>query len=218
MNNITADLILHAYAQGIFPMAETATSDDLYWVDPELRGIIPLNDFHLSRKLTRKIRQAPFEVRIDTSFMRVIEGCADSMAEQGRQETWINDQIISLYGQLFERGFVHTVECWQEGELVGGLYGVAIGGAFCGESMFHKVTDASKVALAYLVARLKVGGYCLLDTQFITPHLLQFGAKEIPRLTYKMHLEEALKVESDYYSLAVNAGPERILQSLTQTS
>ena len=218
MNEVTADLILHAYAQGIFPMAETAASDDIYWVDPEMRGIIPLADFHLSRKLARKIRQTPFEVRIDTCFNGVIEGCAASMAAQGRNETWINNQIISLYGQLFERGFVHTVECWQEDRLVGGLYGVAIGGAFCGESMFHRVTDASKVALAYLVARLKVGGYCLLDTQFITPHLSQFGAREIPRHNYRMHLAQALDTEGDFYSLAVTSGPERILQSLTHTS
>ncbi|MBL4894973.1 MAG: leucyl/phenylalanyl-tRNA--protein transferase [Emcibacter sp.] len=218
MNNITADLILHAYAQGIFPMAETAVSDDVYWVDPEMRGIIPLEGFHLPRKLARKIRQSPFEIRIDTSFTGVIAGCAASITEQGREETWINDQIISLYGELFEKGFVHTVECWQGDELVGGLYGVAIGGAFCGESMFHRVTDASKIALAYLVARLKVGGYSLLDTQFITPHLSQFGAMEIPRHDYRMKLAEALDREGDFYSLSVTAGPERILQSLTQTS
>ena len=218
MNNITADLILHAYAQGIFPMAETAVSDDVYWVDPEMRGIIPLEGFHLPRKLARKIRQSPFEIRIDTAFIGVIEGCAASITKQGREETWINDQIISLYGELFEKGFVHTVECWQGDELVGGLYGVAIGGAFCGESMFHRVTDASKIALAYLVARLKAGGYSLLDTQFITPHLSQFGATEIPRHDYRMKLAEALDREGDFYSLPVTAGPERILQSLTQTS
>ncbi|MBL4802087.1 MAG: leucyl/phenylalanyl-tRNA--protein transferase [Emcibacter sp.] len=218
MGEITADLIIHAYAQGIFPMAEAATSDDVYWVDPELRGIIPLDGFHLPRKLARKIRQRPFEIRVDTSFVSVIEGCAASMAEQGREETWINDQIISLYGQLFDRGFVHTIECWQDNKLVGGLYGVSIGAAFCGESMFHTVTDASKVALVYLVARLKAGGYRLLDTQFITPHLSQFGAKEIPRHEYKMQLAASLDIESDFYSLPVNSGPETILQSLTQTS
>lgn len=218
MSEITADLIIHAYAQGIFPMAETASSQDVYWVDPELRGIIPLDEFHLPRKLARKIRQAPFDIKIDTSFFNVIEGCAASVADQGRKETWINNQIISFYAQLFERGIVHTVECWQGNKLVGGLYGVSIGGAFCGESMFHTVTDASKVALAYLVARLKAGGYCLLDTQFITPHLSQFGAMEIPRHDYKMRLIQALEIEGDFYSLAVDSEPEVILQSLTQTS
>ena len=218
MNKITADLIIHAYAQGVFPMAEKASSLDIYWVDPELRGIIPLDDFHMPRKLARKIRQAPFEIRIDTAFIKVIEGCAASMAQQGRSETWINDQIISLYAQLFDEGYVHTVECWQGEELVGGLYGVAIGGAFCGESMFHTVTDASKIALAYLVARLKAGGYCLLDTQFITPHLTQFGAIEIPRQDYKDRLAQALEVDGDFYSLADTVGPEAVLHSLTHTS
>ncbi len=218
MKKITADLIINAYAQGIFPMAEKATSLDVYWVDPEKRGIIPLNGFHLSRKLAQKIRQKPFDIRIDTSFIKVIEGCAASMAAQGRKETWINDQIISLYAQLFDQGYVHTIECWHEDNLVGGLYGVSLGGAFCGESMFYTVTDASKVALACLVARLKAGGYCLLDTQFITPHLSQFGAIEISRHDYKMRLAKALEVEGDFYSLPVNSGPEVILQSLTQTS
>jgi len=218
MANITAELIIHAYAQGIFPMAEKATSPDIYWVDPELRGIIPLDNFHLPRKLARKIRQRPFDIRIDTSFHRVIEGCAASMADQSRHETWINDQIIALYAQLFDQGFVHTVECWQDNKLVGGLYGVSLGGAFCGESMFHRVSDASKVALAYLVARLRMGGYCLLDTQFTTPHLSQFGAMEISRHDYKMRLAQALTVEADFYSLDTDSGPETILQSLTQTS
>lgn len=217
MSEISAELLLHAYAQGIFPMAETAASSDIYWVDPELRGIIPLDDFHLPRKLAKKIRQAPFEIRFDTSFVKVIEGCA-AATDKGRDETWINEQIISLYDELFHNGYVHTVECWQNNQLVGGLYGVSIGGAFCGESMFHTVSDASKVALAYLVVRLKKGGFTLLDTQFITTHLSQFGAKEIPRLDYKMLLSHALDVEGDFYSLPVEAGPETILQSLTQTS
>jgi len=218
MSNISAELIIHAYAQGIFPMAENAKSDDVYWVDPESRGIIPLDNFHLPRKLARKIRQKPFDIRIDTNFLKVIEGCAASVVMQDRKETWINDQIISLYAQLFEKGYVHTVECWQENQLVGGLYGVSIGGAFCGESMFHTVTDASKVALAYLVARLKAGGYNLLDTQFVTPHLSQFGATEISRLDYKSKLQEALELEGNFYSLPTDSEPEIILQSLTQTS
>lgn len=218
MSNITAELLLHAYAQGIFPMAENASSSEVYWVDPELRGVIPLDGFHLPRSLIKKIRKQPFDIRFDTSFINVIEGCAASNHKQGREETWINAEIISLYAQLFEEDYVHTVECWRDKKLVGGLYGVAIGGAFCGESMFHTETDASKVALAYLVARLRYGGYQLLDTQFITPHLSQFGAIEIARHDYKMRLQEALEVEGDYYSLAVDCGPEAILQVLTQTS
>lgn len=218
MSGITAELIIHAYAQGIFPMAETASSPDVYWVDPERRGIIPLDDFHLPRKLARKIRQTPFDIRIDTAFIKVIEGCALTIATEGRQETWINDQIISLYAQLFDEGYVHTVECWQDDILVGGLYGVSLGGAFCGESMFHTVTDASKIALTYLVSRLKAGGYGLLDTQFVTPHLSQFGATEISRNDYKMLLAQALELDGDFYSLPVDSGPEAILQSLTHTS
>ncbi|MCF6214675.1 MAG: leucyl/phenylalanyl-tRNA--protein transferase [Emcibacter sp.] len=218
MSNITAELIIHAYTQGIFPMAENAASNDVYWVDPELRGIIPLDNFHLPRKLARKINQKPFDIRVDTSFLKVIEGCAASAQTKGRQETWINDQIISLYTQLFDKGYVHTIECWQDNQLVGGLYGISIGGAFCGESMFHTVTDASKVALAYLVARLKAGGYSLLDTQFITPHLSQFGAIEISRQDYKLRLKKALERKVDFYSLPMDSEPEIILQSLTQTS
>ncbi len=218
MAEITAELILHAYAQGIFPMAESASSDDVYWVDPEMRGIIPLDDFHLSRRLARKIQRNIFEIRVDTSFIRVIESCAASVGAKGRDETWINDQIITLYARLFDQGIVHTVECWQDEQLVGGLYGLSIGGVFCGESMFHRVTDASKVALAYLVARLKAGGYRLLDIQFVTPHLMQFGAVEIPRPDYKMKLENALMVEGDFHSLDVDSGPDLILQLLTQTS
>lgn len=218
MGNITAELLINAYAQGVFPMAETASSGNIFWVDPAMRGIIPLDGFHLPRKLIKKIRQQPFDIRFDTAFLKVIESCAASNMAQGRTETWINDQIISLYAQLFDEDYVHTVECWQDDQLVGGLYGVSIGGAFCGESMFHTVSDASKVALAYLVARLKTGGYCLLDTQFITPHLSQFGALEIPHTDYKMRLAEALEIEGDFYSLPVDCGPEGILQSLTHTS
>lgn len=224
MTGITPDILLHAYAQGIFPMAESAQSDEIYWVDPELRGVFPLDKFHVPKKLARTIRQDIFDVRIDTAFEQVINFCAQS----GRDETWINPEIIDLYLNLHEKGFVHSVECWQDGKLVGGLYGVALGGAFCGESMFHKVTDASKVALVHLVARLKVGGFTLLDTQFITPHLSQFGAEEIPRLHYRRELEKALIIEADFYSLdnsseGSSSGSSgscgaTILQSVTQIS
>lgn len=218
MSKITTELIIAAYSQGVFPMAEKATSTDVYWVDPEMRGIIPLDKFHLSKKLSQNIRKRKFEIRVDTDFDQVIRGCAASYATAKREETWINNQIITLYGKLFEQGIVHTIESWQNNKLVGGLYGLSLGGAFCGESMFHTVTDASKVALAYLVARLKVGNYKLLDTQFITSHLSQFGAMEIPRHDYKMRLKEALKIKTDFYSLTSDASPETILQSLTQTS
>ena len=218
MNRITPDLVLNAYAQGVFPMAESAESSEIYWVEPEMRGIIPLNDFHLPRKLAKKIRQHPFDIRIDTAFAQVIAGCAASDANNSRKETWINEEIISLHSELFDKGFVHTIECWQGEKIVGGLYGVSIAGAFCGESMFHTATDASKIALCYLVARLKKGGYHILDTQFITSHLAQFGAVEIPRQDYKEQLEQAMMMDGNFYSLPVDSMPETILQSLTQTS
>lgn len=218
MNKITPELVLNAYAQGVFPMAESADSSEVYWVDPEMRGIIPLDEFHLPRKLAKKIRQHPFDIRIDTAFPEVIAGCAASDAHNGRKETWINEEIISLYSDLFDKGFVHTIECWQGDKIVGGLYGISLAGIFCGESMFHTATDASKIALCYLVARLKKGGYHILDTQFITSHLAQFGAMEIPRQEYKKRLEKAMLTVGNFYSLPDDSMPETILQSLTQTS
>ncbi len=218
MNKITPELVLNAYAQGVFPMAESAVSSEVYWVDPKMRGIIPLNEFHLSRKLAKRIRQQPFDIKIDTAFTQVIAGCAASETSGNRKETWINEEIISLYSDLFDKGFVHTIECWQGNKIVGGLYGVSIAGAFCGESMFHRATDASKIALCYLVARLKKGGYHILDTQFITSHLAQFGAIEIPRQDYKKRLKQAMMMDGNFYSLPDDSMPETILQSLTQTS
>ncbi len=187
---ITAAMLLRAYRIGLFPMAETRDSDTLFWMDPEQRGILPLEGFHLPRRLLRTVRSGVFDVSCDRDFPAVIAGCATPAP--GRTETWINDQILRLYGELFEHGHVHTVECRYDGALVGGLYGVTLGGAFFGESMFSFATDASKVALVHLVARLRIGGFELLDTQYITAHLARFGTREIPRNAYKARLAAAV--------------------------
>ena len=165
MSTITPQILLKAYAAGIFPMAESAEDTALYWIDPERRGIIPLEHFHIPRRLRKTIRHQDFDIRIDTDFEGVISACAESMP--GRRSTWINQRIRSLYGELFRLGHVHTVECWRDGRLVGGLYGVRVGAVFFGESMFSRERDASKVALVHLVARLNAGGFFLLDTQFV---------------------------------------------------
>lgn len=191
MIRLTPDILIQAYAAGIFPMAESAGDPELFWVDPHRRGIIPLEAFHVPRRLRRVLRRGSFAVRVDTEFAAVMRGCA--AASETRPTTWINDEIVHLYSALFERGAAHSVECWHDGELVGGLYGVSLGAAFFGESMFSRVTDASKVALVELVARLRRGGYRLLDTQFLTPHLAQFGAIEISRARYHRLLAEALR-------------------------
>ncbi len=216
---ITKELLLNAYMQGIFPMAESAESEDVFWVDPDERGIFPLDKFHVPKKLARKIRTEPFDVRINTAFREVMIKCAEPTKNIDRQNTWINDLILTRYSELHELGYAHSVECWLDEKLVGGLYGVSLNGAFCGESMFHHVTDASKIGLVYLVARLKVGGYTLLDTQFLTDHLTQFGAIEITRTEYRERLKEALTHEkADFYSLSEDADGSTILQSVTQTS
>ena len=193
---ITPELIVRAYRAGIFPMSESAEDEDIFWVSPEWRGVIPLDGFHCSTSLRKAIRKSGFTVKVDTDFDAVIEGCATVGAD--RASTWINSTIRSVYGQLFRRGVAHTVEVWDDAELVGGLYGLAIGGAFFGESMFHRRTDASKMAMAHLVDRLNAGGFVLLDTQFITPHLASLGGIEIPRGAYEERLAEALQVEGDW--------------------
>ena len=190
MIELNAELLLRAYASGIFPMAESADSPDLYWFDPEQRGVLPLDTFHVSKRLKRTVRASPFELRFDHDFRAVIEACAESTVE--RPKTWINADIVRLYSDLHERGFAHCVETWRDGRLVGGLYGVSLGAAFFGESMFSRETDASKVALVHLVARLRAGGFTLLDTQFVTEHLSRFGAVEIPRAEYRRRLAGAL--------------------------
>lgn len=194
MTPLTPELLLRAYAAGIFPMAEAADDPEVFWVDPEHRGILPLDAFHLPRRLARTIRRDIFEVRCDSAFEAVVRGCAESTAD--RPKTWINDEIVRLYGALHRLGFAHSIETWRDGELVGGLYGVALGGAFFGESMYSRITDASKVALAHLVARLKLGGFRLLDTQFVTEHLQQFGATEVSRAQYHRRLTAALAIKA----------------------
>jgi len=188
---LTAQILLQAYASGIFPMAEAADDPELFWVDPKRRGILPLDAFHVPRRLRRAIRRGVFEVRCDTAFEAVMRGCAE--ASEMRPTTWINEEIVRLYTELFERGAAHSVECWCGGELVGGLYGVSLGAVFFGESMFSRVTDASKVALVHLAARLAQGGYRLLDTQFLTPHLAQFGGVEVTRARYHRLLADGLR-------------------------
>ena len=191
---ITPETMLKAYRLGLFPMAETRTAQRLYWLDPEERGILPLDAFHVPRTLRRTMRAGRFTVTADRAFPAVIAGCAASGT--GREDTWINPDIERLFTALAAAGHAHSVETWCDGELVGGLYGVAIGGAFFGESMFSRADDASKTALVHLVARLRLGGFGLLDTQFVTTHLARFGAIEIPRERYKALLRSALHVEA----------------------
>ena len=193
---ITPDILLKAYAAGIFPMAEDANDPSLFWVEPRERGIIPLDGFHISKRLARTVRSDVFQVRVDQNFDAVIAGCAAPAAD--REKTWISRRIRELYGELFDAGYCHTVEVYQEGRLVGGLYGVRLNGAFFGESMFHTERDASKVALVHLVARLRRGGFSLLDTQFVTSHLAQFGATEVPRRAYKQMLRNAMEHSADW--------------------
>ena len=194
---ITPDILLKAYAAGIFPMAEDADDPSLFWVEPRERGIIPLDGFHISKRLARTVRSDVFEVRVDHDFDAIIAGCAAPGAD--REKTWISRRIRELYGELFDAGYCHTVEVYREGRLVGGLYGVRLNGAFFGESMFHTERDASKVALVHLVARLRRGGFSLLDTQFVTSHLAQFGAVEIPRRAYKQMLRNAMDHAADWH-------------------
>ena len=209
MTIITPQILLKAYAAGIFPMAESADDDALYWIDPDRRGLLPLDAVHVPRRLRRTIRSRRFEVRTDTAFDDVIDACAKVGA--GRESTWINTRIRSLYGQLFRLGVCHTVETWRDGRLVGGLYGVAIGAAFFGESMFARERDASKVALIHLAARLVHGGFELLDTQFVTDHLARFGTIEVSRETYHRRLEQALQHGADFTAFGDDDDPDRVL-------
>jgi leucyl/phenylalanyl-tRNA--protein transferase len=206
--------LLDCYRRGVFPMADSRDDPRLFLVDPDLRGVLPLDRFHVSKSLRKTIRRDVFEIRIDTSFARVMELCAEAMP--ARPQTWINTQILNLYSSLHRAGHAHSVEAWREGELVGGLYGVSLKSAFFGESMFSRATDASKVALAHLVARLKAGGYRLLDTQFVTEHLETFGVEEMPRDTFLLRLRDALQHEATF-GTQTYCGAE-VLQLITQTS
>ena len=214
-SEITPDILLRAYSVGLFPMAESADDPSLFWVDPEERGIFPLDRLVVSRSLAKTVRSDRFEVRVDTDYEAVLDGCA--APSPGRDGTWINARIRSLYRALFERGQVHTIEVWSNGVLTGGLYGVAIGAAFFGESMFHRETDASKVALVHLVARLRVGGFRLLDTQFVTDHLATLGAIAIPKEAYHLQLADAVARQADFWRWPRGAAISgaRALEALT---
>lgn len=211
----TAEL-LDCYARGVFPMADSRDDPRIYLLDPDERGVLPLDGLHISKRLKRKVKQQPYRITYDTAFQRVVEACATPAP--GREETWINDGIFGLYSELRRDGYAHSIEAWQGDELVGGLYGVSLGRAFFGESMFSRATDASKIALVYLVARLKAGGYTLLDTQFTTEHLETLGVITITRAQYHERLAEALEGVGDFYSMPADTSVSDILQSSTQTS
>lgn len=210
--SLTPEILLRAYTMGIFPMAENRDDPEIYWVDPRQRGILPLDGFHLSRSLLRRIRKANYTVDLDSDFAGVVDACAD------REETWINAEIRELYTQLHKAGHAHSLEIRHDGELTGGVYGVAIGGAFFGESMFSRRTDASKLALAHLVDHLKRCGFALFDTQFVTEHLQSLGAREISRAAYHTLLEDALKRHADIRNPLLCGEPQSLLQRSTQTS
>ena len=196
MTELTPTLVLRAYAMGVFPMAESHDAETLFWVDPEMRGVLPLDTFHIPRRLKRTVRQGLYTVRCNSDFEGVITGCAAARGPD--QDTWINDEVRRLFRALHAMGVVHTVECWQDNQLVGGLYGLHLGGAFFGESMFSRARDASKVALVHLVARMTYAGLTLLDTQFIPEHLSPFGAVEIPRDDYRRRLKRAITVPAAF--------------------
>lgn len=209
---ITPALLLKAYAAGVFPMAESAESDALHWIDPSRRGILPLDGLHVPRRLARSFLAAGIEVTVDRDFAGVLDGCAD------RPETWINPEIRRLYAGLHRAGYAHSVEIRLDGALAGGLYGVSLGGAFFGESMFSRARDASKFALIALVARLRAGGFTLLDTQFVTPHLMRLGAVEVSRREYQRRLRAALARPADFLALPRDSSRQELLQLSAQTS
>jgi leucyl/phenylalanyl-tRNA---protein transferase len=211
MPDLTPELLLHGYAIGIFPMAEHRNDPEIFWVDPRQRGVFPLDGFHISRSLARAMRRTEFKITVNTAFADVVKGCAD------RADTWINDQIFDLYLQLHRNGAAHSLEVWEGPDLVGGVYGVTLGAAFFGESMFSRRTNASKIALACLIDRLTRGGFTLFDTQFLTPHLASLGAVEISRATYQTRLDEALKGRASFTDPAP-ATVQDVVQRMTQTS
>ncbi|WP_380053114.1 leucyl/phenylalanyl-tRNA--protein transferase [Falsihalocynthiibacter sp. SS001] len=209
---LTPEILLNGYASGIFPMAESRENPEIFWVDPQRRGVIPLNGFHISRSLRRTLLRTPFDIRMNSDFEAVVQGCAD------RSETWINSEISFLYQELHNLGFAHSLEVWDGETLVGGVFGIALGGAFFGESMFSRRRDASKIALAYLVDRLRRCGFALFDTQFVTDHLTSLGALEIPRSEYRRQLFSAIRIDANIYSAGALASAEAVLQLNTQTS
>ncbi len=212
MTTITTELLLHAYRSGVFPMAESRDDPDIFWVDPRRRGVIPLDGFHISRSLARRLRRDAYRVTLNTDFEAVLDACAD------RSETWINAQIRALYVQLHREGDAHALEVWMDGALAGGVYGVAVGRAFCGESMFSRRTDASKIALAWLVDLLRRAGFTLFDTQFLTDHLASLGGQEIPRAVYHARLAHALEGAADITAVPLARSGQEVVQRNTQTS
>lgn len=205
---LTPELLMEAYRQGLFPMAYNSGSPYIHWICPEMRGQLSITDIHIPRRLQKTVEHAPFEIRINSDFEGVLRGCAEPTPK--RPETWINAAIFKVFCDLHKRGDAHSVECWKNNKLVGGIYGLAIGGAFFGESMFSRERDASKVALLNLVARLWKGGFTLLDTQFVNDHLKQFGVYELPHDEYKKYLEEALKIKGDF--LLPGLSQEKIME------
>ena len=211
--DLTPDMVLRAYAIGVFPMAEDRDDPDLFWIDPRMRGVLPLERFHVPRRLRRTIRSGRFHVTFNTCFEDVIEGCAEST--ERRPRTWINDKILTLYTSLYRMNHAHSVEVWDGDDLVGGLYGVSLGAAFFGESMFSRARDASKVGLIHLAARLSRGGFTLLDSQFVTRHLQTFGAIEVPRAEYRAMLADAVNGDADF---SRDAAPDEVDQFLRAQS
>ena len=213
---LTPQTLISSYASGYFPMSESRDTTELYWFNPARRGVLPLDDFHIPSGLKKFLKKNPFQTRIDADFEGVIRSCAE--LGQTRKETWINDEIIQAYCELHRMGHAHSVESWREGKLVGGLYGVSLGGAFFGESMFSRESEASKVALVHLVELLNEAGYTLLDTQFVNDHLKQFGVKEIVKRTYMARLDKALKVEPNPSSLFSTVSVRRGFASSSSSS
>ncbi|MGB2200233.1 MAG: leucyl/phenylalanyl-tRNA--protein transferase [Pseudooceanicola atlanticus] len=211
-SELTPDLLLHAYMSGVFPMSEHRNDPEIFWVEPRRRGIFPLDGFHTSRSLARTLRRDDYQVTINRDFEAVLDGCAD------RNETWISGRIAQLYSELHHMGHAHSIEVWDGSDLIGGVYGVALGGAFFGESMFSRRTNASKIALAWLVAHLKTGGFVLFDTQFLTSHLASLGAVEVSRAEYRARLADALIVDADFAAPALPTGGQEVVQLNTQTS
>jgi leucyl/phenylalanyl-tRNA--protein transferase len=216
MLEITPELLLQAYRIGVFPMGERRDDPKLYWLDPRLRAVLPLDSFHLPKRLARTVRRGAFEVTADTAFIATMRACAEP--RPGHPESWINEPILALYGELFARGHAHSIECRRDGELVGGLYGVSVGATFFGESMFSRERDASKVALVHLVARLIKGGFRLLDCQFMTEHLRSFGAIEIQRDDFRVLLADAVERTATFQRDLGGADPCAIVQASTRTS
>ena len=216
MVEITPELLLQAYRVGVFPMGERRDDPKLYWLDPRLRAVLPLDGFHLQRRLARTVRSGPFEVSADTDFAATVRACAEP--RPGHPESWINEPIIELYSELHRRGHAHSIECRVDGVLVGGLYGVTVGAAFFGESMFSRMRDASKVALVHLAARLILGDFRLLDCQFMTEHLRSFGAIEIQRDVFRVQLAEAVDRSAVFQRELGGADPCAIIQASTRTS